>query len=112
MHPNADHEGGNLGQRSAKDSAQRDACPKGRALLCTLNTTYGRQIVWSDNGPEFVATAPRKWFARLSVKTLFITPGCPWENGYCESFNGRLRDELLNGELCYPLREAQVVIEN
>jgi len=46
------------------------------------------------------------------VKTLFITPGSPWENGYCESFNGRLRDELLNGELFYSLREAQVVIEN
>lgn len=68
-------------------------------------------FIRSDNGPEFVATALRKWFARLGVKTLFITPGSPWENGYCESFNGRLRDELLNGELFYSLREAQVVIE-
>jgi transposase InsO family protein len=65
----------------------------------------------SDNGPEFVATALREWLARLGVQTLFIEKGSPWENGYCESFNGKLRDELLNGELFYSLREAQIVIE-
>lgn len=54
-------------------------------------------FIRSDNGPELVATALRKWFGRLGVKTLFITPGGSWENGYCEGFNGRLRDELLNG---------------
>ena len=53
----------------------------------------------SDNGPEFTATAVREWLGKIGVKTLFITPGSPWENGYNESFNGRLRDELLNGEI-------------
>ena len=52
-----------------------------------------------DNGPEFVAKAVRDWLSRLEVGTLFIEPGSPWENGYVESFNGKLRDELLNGEI-------------
>ena len=69
-------------------------------------------FIRSDNGPEFIAAALREWFARLGVGTLFITPGSPWENGYCESFNGKLRDELLNGEIFYSLKEAQVVVEN
>ena len=66
----------------------------------------------SDNGPEFTANAVRDWLGRLGVKTLFIEPGSPWENGYIESFNGKLRDELLNGEILYSLKEAQVIIEN
>ena len=65
----------------------------------------------SDNGPEFTAKAVRDWLARIGVKTLFIEPGSPWENGYNESFNGKLRDELLNGEVFYTLKEAQVLIE-
>ncbi len=65
----------------------------------------------SDNGSEFTATAVREWLERVGVKTLFIEPGSPWENGYVESFNGKLRDELLNGEIFYTLREAQVLIE-
>ena len=65
----------------------------------------------SDNGPEFTAKAVRNWLARIGVKTLFIEPGSPWENGYNESFNGKLRDELLNGEVFYTLKEAQVLIE-
>jgi putative transposase len=65
----------------------------------------------SDNGPEFVAKAVRRWLTRLNVKTLFIEPGSPWENGYIESFNGKLRDELLNGEIFYTLYEAKVLIE-
>ena len=65
----------------------------------------------SDNGSEFTAKSVREWLARVGVKTLYIAPGSPWENGYCESFNGKLRDELLNGELFYTLREAQVLIE-
>lgn len=65
----------------------------------------------SDNGPEFVAKAVRSWLGRMGVKTLFIEPGSPWENGYNESFNGKLRDELLNGEIFYSLKEAQVLIE-
>lgn len=65
----------------------------------------------SDNGPEFIASPLRKWLGRLSVKPLFIEPGSPWENGYIESFNGKMRDELLNREIFYTLREAQIMIE-
>jgi transposase InsO family protein len=65
----------------------------------------------SDNGPEFTARAVRKWLNRLGVKTLFIEPGSPWENGYIESFNGKLRDELLNREIFTTLEEARVLIE-
>ena len=65
----------------------------------------------SDNGPEFVAQALREWIAAVGAKTAYIEPGSPRENGYVESFNGRLRDELLNGEIFYSLKEAQVVIE-
>ena len=67
--------------------------------------------VRSDNGPEMTAKVVRAWFQQLGAKTLFIEPGSPWENGYCESFNGKLRDELLNGEIFYSLKEAKVVIE-
>ena len=65
----------------------------------------------SDNGTEFTATAIRGWLARLNVKTLYIEPGSPWENGYVESFNGKLRDELLNMEVFTTLTEARVLIE-
>jgi len=65
----------------------------------------------SDNGPEFTARAIRKWLNRLGVKTLFIEPGSPWENGYIESFNGKLRDELLAREIFTHLGEAKVLIE-
>ena len=65
----------------------------------------------SDNGPEFTARAVRRWLNRLGVKTLFIEPGSPWENGYIESFNGKLRDELLNREIFTTLEEARVLIE-
>ncbi len=65
----------------------------------------------SDNGSEFTAIAVRQWLETLEVKTLFIEPGSPWENGYIESFNGKLRDELLNGEIFDTLLEAKVLIE-
>jgi transposase InsO family protein len=65
----------------------------------------------SDNGPEFTAHAVRHWLERTGVRTLFIEPGSPWENGYCESFNGKLRDEVLDREIFHTLREAQVLIE-
>jgi len=65
----------------------------------------------SDNGPEFIAKELRQWLAKLGTGTLYIEPGSPWENGYCESFNGKLRDECLNGEIFYSLKEAQIVIE-
>ena len=65
----------------------------------------------SDNGPEFIAEAVRNWIRAVGAKTAYIEPGSPWENGYIESFNARFRDELLNGEIFYSLREAQIVIE-
>ena len=65
----------------------------------------------SDNGPEFVAKAVREWIAAVGARTAYIMPGSPWENGYCESFNSKLRDELLDGEIFYTLEEAKVVIE-
>jgi len=65
----------------------------------------------SDNGPEFTATVVRQWLTRVGVNTLFIEPGSPWENGYVESFNGKFRDELLNGEIFYTLQEVQIIIE-
>ena len=66
----------------------------------------------SDNGPEFVAKMVQGWIAAVGARTAYITPGSPWENGYVESFNARLRDELLDGEIFYSLREAEVVIES
>jgi putative transposase len=66
----------------------------------------------SDNGPEFVAEAVQEWIAAVGTKTAYIKRGSPWENGYIESFNARLRDELLKGEIFYSLRKAQVVIES
>jgi len=66
----------------------------------------------SDNGPEFIAQAVREWIAAVGAKTAFIEPGSPWENGYCESFNSKLRDELLDGEMFYSLAEAKIVIES
>jgi putative transposase len=65
----------------------------------------------SDNGPEYIATVVREWLTKGGVKTLYITPKSPWENGYNESFNGKLRDELLNTEIFTILQEAPVVIE-
>ena len=67
--------------------------------------------VRSDHGPEFIAKAVRAWISAVGAKTAFIEPGCPWENGYCESFNSKLRDELLNGEIFYSLAEARIIIE-
>lgn len=69
------------------------------------------KFIRSDNGAEFVAEKVRAWIAAVRIKTAFIEPGSPWENGYCESFNARFRDELLNGEVFYTLREAQILIE-
>jgi transposase InsO family protein len=65
----------------------------------------------SDHGPEFIAGAVREWIAAVGAHTAFIEPGSPWENGYCESFNSKLRDELLDGEIFYSLAEARTVIE-
>jgi transposase InsO family protein len=80
--------------------------------LTDLFVTHGApEHIRSDNGPEFTAYAVRQWLERTGVRTLFIEPGSPWENGYCESFNGKLRDEVLDREIFYTLREAQTIIE-
>jgi transposase InsO family protein len=65
----------------------------------------------SDNGPEFTAKVVRQWLGRVGVRTLYIEPGSPWENGYVESFNGKLKDELIDREIFYSLKEAQVLVE-
>ena len=69
------------------------------------------KYIRSDNGPEFVAKRLRKWLSDLQVNTLFIEPGSPWENGYAESFNGKYRDELLDGEIFYTVPEAKILSE-
>ena len=68
-------------------------------------------FIRSDNGPEFIAEAVQKWIKAVGAKTAYIVPGSPWENGYCESFNARFRDELLNGETFYTLKEVQIINE-
>jgi len=70
------------------------------------------KFIRSDNGPEFIADAIKKWLEKKHVETLYIEPGSPWENGYIESFNGRLRDEILNREVFYSVKEAKVLVED
>jgi putative transposase len=80
--------------------------------LAMVMTTHGiPAYLRSDNGPEFIANELRHWLSGVGAAPLYIEPGSPWENGYCESFNGKLRDECLNGEIFYSLREAQIIIE-
>jgi putative transposase len=83
------------------------------AVLEYLFTVRGAPgFIRSDNGPEFIADAIKKWLAENHVETLHIEPGSPWQNGYIESFNGRLRDEVLNREVFYSVKEAKVVVED
>lgn len=89
-----------LGHEEVQDCLTQLFCERG-----------GPVHIRSDNGPEFIAHALREWLNRLSVKPLFIEPGSPWENGYVESFNSKMRDELLNREIFYTLPEAQILIE-
>ncbi len=77
---------------------------------CLPQTLPSRCFVWCY-GPEFVAKDLRKWLAKTGAKTLYIEPGSPWENGYCESFNSKLRDEFLNGEIFYSMKELRVLAE-
>ena len=69
-----------------------------------------RQVPIMGNGPEFIAKELRSWLSGIGVKTAYIEPGSPWENGFCESFNGTFRDNLLDGEIFYSLREAQIIV--
>ncbi len=97
-----------LSVRVARSLTHRDVL----TVLADLFIHRGVPVhIRSDNGSEFTAKKVRRWLARLKVKPLFIEPGSPWENGYIESFNGKMRDELLNGEIFYSLKEAQVLIE-
>ena len=88
---------------------------KSNDVLDTLSILFITEgvpdYIRSDNGSEFTARALREWLESLKVKTAYIEPGSPWENGYNESFNGKLRDELLNGEIFYTMKEAQILIE-
>jgi transposase InsO family protein len=91
--------------------ARRLRSPDVLATLAELFVTYGSPVhIRSDNGSEFTAELLRLWLAALDVETLFIEPGSPWENGYVESFNGKLRDELLDREIFYTLMEATILI--
>jgi transposase InsO family protein len=81
-------------------------------ILADLFLKHGiPKHIRSDNGPEFIAKKLVEWIKSLEVQPLFIQPGSPWENGYCESFNGKMRYELLNGEIFYSLLEAKIIIE-
>jgi len=80
-------------------------------LVWLMATRCVPSHIHSDNGAEFTSKAVRCWLNKVGVKTLYIEPGSPWENGYIESFNGKLRDELLAGEMFYSLKEAKVLIE-
>jgi putative transposase len=84
-------------------------------VLHTLAELFARhgapEHLRSDNGPEFTAKVVRTWLKRVGVRTLFIEPGSPWENGYNESSDGKLKDELVNREIYYSLKEAQVLVE-
>ncbi len=96
----------------AIDVARKQTSRDVLRMLAGLMLRHGiPKHIRSDNGPEFVSKAVRGWLSRLEVGTLFIEPGSPWENGYIESFNGKLRDELLNGEIFTTLHEAQVLTE-
>ena len=116
------HEGRRFRMLTVIDEYSREclAIKVGRSLksidvietLADLFISKGQpDYIRSDNGPEFTAIILRDWLARLNTGTLFIEPGSPWENGYNESFNGKLRDELLNCEIFYTLKEAKILIE-
>lgn len=97
-----------LSCRVARQLTHADVIDALAGLFCTRGIPAH---IRSDNGPEFTARRVREWLGRLAVRPLFIEPGSPWENGYIESFNGKMRDELLNGEIFYSLKEAQILIE-
>jgi putative transposase len=96
----------------AQEGRSKDSSPCVIEVLAELFAEHGPpKHLRSDNGPEFTAHLVRRWLARVGVQTLFIQPGSPWENGYVESFNGKLRDEFLKGEIFYTLHEAVVLVE-
>jgi transposase InsO family protein len=92
-----------------------DKSIRAKDVICVLVILFSERgaplYIRSDNGPEFVAKALKKWLARQGTDTIYIEPGKPWQNGFIESFNSRLRDEFLNMEIFYTVREAQVKAE-
>ena len=97
-----------LASRAARRLTHHDVME----ILTELFVQRGVPVhIRSDNGAEFTAKNVRSWLSRLQIKPLFIEPGSPWENGYIESFNGKMREELLNGEIFYTLNEARIVID-
>jgi len=88
---------------------------RSKDVISTLAKLFVRrgvpEHIRSDNGPEFTSKADRRWLERVGVRTLFIEPGSPWENGYIESFNGKLRFEHLSGEIFYTVKEAEILVE-
>ena len=97
-----------LASRAARRLTHHDVMK----ILTELFVQRGVPVhIRSDNGAEFTAKNVRSWLSKLQIKPLFIEPGSPWENGYIESFNGKMRDELLNGEIFYTLKEARIVID-
>jgi len=97
-----------LAVRVARSLTHKDVLEVLTQLFCERGVPVHLR---SDNGSEFTAKKVRTWLSRLDVKPLFIEPGSPWENGYIESFNGKMRDELLAREIFYSLKEAQILIE-
>src|SRR5215210_4901783 len=91
----------------SEPKAQVDRCDR-----CALRPVHPARNPPGTFVPTMVAKAVRQWIAAVGAKTAYIEPGSPWENGYCESFNSKLRDELLNGEIFYTLQEAKVIIES
>ena len=92
-------------------AASIGACLQRKAARTAVSAAAARSFP-RCYGPEFVAKAVQEWIAAVGARTAYIAPGSPWENGYVESFNARLRDELLDGEIFYTLKEAQIVIES
>ena len=109
---NAEHPPIPVHKRFYASDATRDRPMRPLDPLSRVFAVFDFSGVRSDNGPEFVAKAVQEWITAVGAKTAYITLGSPWENGYVESFNARLRDELLDGEIFYTLREAQIVIES
>ena len=104
-----------IDEYTRRSLAIRVARRLGRYELIKADVLLFRGIpenILSDNGPEFVAKELRQWLAKMGTGALYIELGSLWENGYCERFNGKLRDECSNGKIFHSLKEAQIVVES
>ena len=102
------HQGMPLHPRRPRHQGLRRAGPAAESD----RRAWGPECIRSDNGPEFIAKAIQQWLKGNGIKTLYIDPGCPWQNGYAESFNSRFREECLDRELIYTLSESRVVFSD